>query len=280
MRRQPEAWMHTITLDKVEVEFPKPGEPSERVRALQDLTLEVKEQEFVCLLGPSGCGKSTALNLIAGFTEPTGGSVHVDDKPIDGPGPERGVVFQDATIFPWMTVRDNVGFGPSVRGSAAKAEIAERIDEYLERVGLEAFGDHLPNELSGGMRQRVGLARVLINDPPILLMDEPFGALDAQTRITMQELLLELWERDRKTVLFVTHDIDEALILSDRVVVMTARPGRIRETIPVNLPRPRSHELITDPTYVELRHTLFEQLRGESHRADELEGLATTAGGR
>ena len=272
--------MHTITLDEVEVEFPKPGEPSERVRALQDLTLEIKDQEFVCLLGPSGCGKSTALNLIAGFAQPTGGSVHVDGDPVDRPCPERGVVFQDATVFPWMTVRDNVAFGPSVRGFGTKAEVAEQVDEYLERVGLESFDGHLPNELSGGMRQRVGLARVLINDPPILLMDEPFGALDAQTRITMQELLLELWERDRKTVLFVTHDIDEALILSDRVVVMSARPGRICETIEVNLPRPRSHELITDPAYVELRHTLFEQLRGESHRADELDGLATNHGGR
>ncbi len=272
--------MHTITLDGVEVEFPKPGDPTTSVHALADLNLEVRDQEFMCLLGPSGCGKSTALNLIAGFTQPTSGRVTVDGQEVRRPGPERGVVFQDATIFPWMTVRENVAYGPRVSKGAGGSELKALVDEYIERVGLGAFGDHLPHELSGGMRQRVGLARVLVNDPPILLMDEPFGALDAQTRITMQELLLELWEKDRKTVLFVTHDIDEALILSDRVVVMSARPGRIRHTIDIDLPRPRSHELITDPAYVALRHELFEELRDESHRADELEGLAAGKAGR
>jgi ABC-type nitrate/sulfonate/bicarbonate transport system ATPase subunit len=269
---------HTITLDGVDVTFRKPGDPSTSIRAVEDLSLEVRDQEFVCLLGPSGCGKSTVLNLIAGFAEPTAGSVRVDGQKVVEPGPERGVVFQDATIFPWLTVRDNVAFGPSVRG-AARAGLDDRVAEYLERVGLAGFGDHLPHELSGGMRQRVGIARVLINDPPILLMDEPFGALDAQTRISMQELLLELWERDRKTVLFVTHDIDEALILSDRIIVMSARPGRVKHIIDVDLPRPRSHTLITDAGYVDLRHRLFEQLRGESHRAEELEALAVTGGG-
>ena len=251
--------MHTITLDGVEVEFPKPGDPTTSVHALADLNLEVRDQEFMCLLGPSGCGKSTALNLIAGFTQPTSGRVTVDGQEVRRPGPERGVVFQDATIFPWMTVRENVAYGPRVSKGAGGSELKALVDEYIERVGL---------------------ARVLVNDPPILLMDEPFGALDAQTRITMQELLLELWEKDRKTVLFVTHDIDEALILSDRVVVMSARPGRIRHTIDIDLPRPRSHELITDPAYVALRHELFEELRDESHRADELEGLAAGKAGR
>lgn len=270
--------MRTISMENVEVEFPKPGSPNGRVHALSDLNLEIKDQEFVCLLGPSGCGKSTALNLIAGFTQPTSGSVEVEGEPIIAPGPERGVVFQDATIFPWMSVRENVAFGPAMRQSSSAKEIDAKVDEFLDHVGLAAFGDHLPNELSGGMRQRVGLARVLINDPPILLMDEPFGALDAQTRITMQELLLDLWERDRKTVLFVTHDIDEALILGDRVIVMSARPGRISHEITVELPRPRSHELITDPDYIELRRELFEELRSETHRADELEGVAAIGG--
>lgn len=259
-----------ITLEAVDVEFPKPGAESERVHALANLDLTVEDQEFVCLLGPSGCGKSTALNLIAGFTTPSRGHVEVDGQPLEGPSPERGVVFQEATLFPWMTVRSNVGFGPKMRKSESSEMIEKNVDQYLENVGLAGFDKHLPKELSGGMRQRVGLARVLVNDPPILLMDEPFGALDAQTRITMQELLLELWERDRKTVLFVTHDIDEALILSDRILVMSPRPGRISKEIRVGLPRPRTHELITDPDYVRLRQELFEELRHETHRADEL----------
>lgn len=275
---KPEYQMRTISVEKVDVDFAKPGNPSERVRALADLNLEIDDQEFVCLLGPSGCGKSTALNLIAGFTSPTSGSVEVGGGAVTTPGPERGVVFQDATIFPWMSVRDNVAFGPTMRRSSESKAISEKVDKFLDHVGLTGFGDHLPGELSGGMRQRVGLARVLINDPPILLMDEPFGALDAQTRITMQELLLDLWERDRKTVLFVTHDIDEALILGDRVIVMSARPGRISHEIVVDLPRPRSHELITDPDYIKHRHELFEELRSEAHRSEELEGVAMIGG--
>ncbi|MCQ9367100.1 ABC transporter ATP-binding protein [Brevibacterium sp. 91QC2O2] len=262
-----------IRLDDIDVTFPKPGDANEQVHALADLNLEIADREFVCLLGPSGCGKSTALNLIAGFTSPTSGTVTVDGDAVTAPGPDRGVVFQEATIFPWLSVRENVAFGPKLGRGADRSGLHDKVDELLERVGLAGFGDHLPSELSGGMRQRVGLARVLINDPPTLLMDEPFGALDAQTRITMQELLLELWERNRKTVLFVTHDIDEALILGDRVVVMTARPGSIRSIIEVDLPRPRSYDMITDPEYVALRQRLFEELRQEAQRADELMGV-------
>ena len=254
--------MAGIVLDGVGVEFAKPGAKSS-IRVLDDIDLEVADEEFLCLLGPSGCGKSTALNLIAGFVAPTDGAVTVDGDPVTGPGPDRGVVFQDANIFPWMTVAKNVAFGPDVQGRLSGTDLDERVAHYLDRVGLSGFGAHLPRELSGGMRQRVGLARVLVNDPPVLLMDEPFGALDAQTRITMQELLLELWDRDRKTVLFVTHDIDEALLLGDRVAVMSARPGRIKTVLDVPLPRPRSYDVLADAAFAELKNRLFHELRDE-----------------
>jgi len=264
--------MPEIVLDNVGVRFPRSGRGGREVVALERFELTVLDREFVCLLGPSGCGKSTALNLVAGFSRPSQGSVRVDRRTVEAPGPDRGVVFQDANIFPWLTVRRNVAFGPSVRGTA-KAETAAKVNAYLAQVGLDAFADHLPLELSGGMRQRVGLARVLVNDPPVLLMDEPFGALDAQTRIIMQELLLNLWERDRKTVIFITHDIDEALFLGDRIVVMTARPGRVKSTIAVNLPRPRNYELTTTSEFIALRRRLFEELRPEAQQADHLEAL-------
>lgn len=262
--------MPEITLENVCVQFDRRG--AETVTALEGFDLVVKDQEFLCLLGPSGCGKSTALNLVAGFTQPTRGRVSVDGVAVTAPGPERGVVFQDANIFPWLSVRDNVGFGPSVQG-VDKKTLDANVNAYLERVGLGKFGAHLPLELSGGMRQRVGLARVLINDPPVLLMDEPFGALDAQTRIIMQELLLGLWERDRKTVIFITHDIDEALLLGDRIVVMSARPGRIKTSIQVDLPRPRNYEVTATSEFIALRRRLFEELRPEAQRADEVEAL-------
>ena len=261
-----------IVLDNVHVEFTRSGKGNDRVVALESLDLTVRDREFVCLLGPSGCGKSTALNLVAGFLRPTHGNVSVGGRAVNAPGPERGVVFQDANVFPWLTVRDNVAFGPSVR-HVDRSTIDANVDAYLQRVGLAQFADHLPLELSGGMRQRVGLARVLVNDPPVLLMDEPFGALDAQTRIIMQELLLDLWERDRKTVIFVTHDIDEALLLGDRIVVMTARPGRTKRIIDVDLPRPRSYEFTTTPQFINLRRELFEELRVEAQQADRLEAI-------
>jgi ABC-type nitrate/sulfonate/bicarbonate transport system ATPase subunit len=255
--------MPDIVVKGAAVQFPGSKKSAEPVCALADVDLTITDRQFVSLLGPSGCGKSTLLNLIAGFLAPTAGEVAVGGKPVTAPGPDRGVVFQDANVFPWLTCAQNVAFGPSLR-KADGDDVRDQVDHYLERVGLLPFRDRLPMELSGGMRQRLSLARVLINDPPILLMDEPFGALDAQTRIIMQELLLELWERDRKTVVFVTHDIDEALLLADRVYVMTTRPGRILDHVDVPLDRPRSYQVTNDPVFRNLRLRLFEQLHEDA----------------
>jgi ABC-type nitrate/sulfonate/bicarbonate transport system ATPase subunit len=263
--------MAHIELAEVTVTFPASRRRAEEVTAVHRLDLRVEDEEFVCLLGPSGCGKSTALNVIAGFVPPAAGRCTVDGRPVTAPGVDRGVVFQDANIFPWLTVRRNVAFGPGLRAGRAHPQRRAAVDAIIERVGLAGFADALPLELSGGMRQRVGLARVLVNDPPVLLMDEPFGALDAQTRIIMQELLLELWETARKTVLFVTHDIDEALLLSDRVVVMSARPGRVQEELRVPLPRPRTYAQTGTPEFLRLKTHLFDSLHAEAVRADRLE---------
>jgi NitT/TauT family transport system ATP-binding protein len=209
------------------------------VRALEGIDVQVSTGEFVALLGPSGCGKSTLLNLIAGFEEPTAGRLLLDGQPVGAPGPDRGVVFQEAALFPWLTVWENVIFGPKVQGQP-RAEYEARALEMLEIVGLRDFRNHLPVQLSGGMRQRVGIARILTLGSRVLLMDEPFGALDAQTRLTMQELLLSVWQRLQPTIVFVTHDIDEAIFLSSTIYVMSARPGRIQERIDVPLARPRT----------------------------------------
>jgi NitT/TauT family transport system ATP-binding protein len=234
--------------------------------ALQDIDLDVAQREFVAILGPSGCGKSTLLNMVAGFDHPTRGSVKVEGEEIVAPSPRRCVVFQEPALFPWLTVMDNVVFGPKNRGQAA-AEYRPRAAQIIEQVGLRGFEASYPAELSGGMRQRVGIARVLIMEPRVLLMDEPFGSLDAQTRSLMQELLLELWQRHQQTVLFITHDIEEALLLADRVCVMTARPGRIKKSIPVPMPRPRSIELTLSPEFNALRREVLELIREESVRA-------------
>lgn len=209
------------------------------VKALEDINLHVEPGEFVALLGPSGCGKSTLLNLIAGFEGPTSGHLRVDDRVVTAPGPDRGVVFQEAALFPWLTVWENVVFGPKVQGMA-RSEYEDRAHEMIKIVGLEDFKDHLPVQLSGGMRQRVGIARILTLGSRVLLMDEPFGALDAQTRLTMQELLLTVWQQLKPTIIFVTHDIDEAIFLASTVYVMSARPGRIATRIDVPLNRPRT----------------------------------------
>jgi ABC-type nitrate/sulfonate/bicarbonate transport system ATPase subunit len=257
--------MPDLHFDHMSIEFAGSGKRAPQ-RAVDDMNLHIADQEFVCLLGPSGCGKSTALNAVAGFLKPSHGAMRVGGRPVSAPGPDRGVVFQDANIFPWLSVKKNIQFGPHLR-RAGDEDLEARTADLIERVGLKGFENHLPLELSGGMRQRVGLARTLINDPSVLLMDEPFGALDAQTRIIMQELLLELWERDRKTVLFVTHDIDEALLLGDRVVVMSARPGRVKEVLNVDLPRPRSYDLTSDPEFIAMRRHLLHELHSESERA-------------
>jgi NitT/TauT family transport system ATP-binding protein len=208
------------------------------VVALKDIDLEIGKGEFVCLLGPSGCGKSTLLNAIAGFSPPTGGSISVDGRPVDKPGPDRGMVFQEYALFPWMTVAQNIAFGLEVQKRPKKA-IAAKVDELLALLSLHDFRDRFPKDLSGGMRQRVAIARVLALDSPILLMDEPFGALDALTRRNLQDELLRIWAATGKTIVFVTHSIEEAIYLADRIVVMTYRPGTIKRDQRVALPRPR-----------------------------------------
>jgi NitT/TauT family transport system ATP-binding protein len=206
--------------------------------AVDGVDLEIAEGEFLSLLGPSGCGKSTLLNMIAGFVEASGGSLLLDGKPIKGPGSDRSVVFQEEALFPWSNVLKNIMYGPRERG-LGKEEARRRAQGVVQLVGLAGAEHRLPHELSGGMRQRVALARVLVNDPRILLLDEPFGALDAQTRVLMQEELADLWVRTKPTVLLVTHSIDEAIFLGDRVALMTASPGRIKEIMTIDLPRPR-----------------------------------------
>ena len=217
--------------------------------ALADISLEVAEGEFVSILGPSGCGKSTLLYIVGGFVQPTQGTVAVDGKPVTGPGPDRGPVFQEFALFPWKTVLGNVMYGPLERGMA-RSRAEEKARALIALVHLTGYENFYPKELSGGMKQRVAIARTLAYEPSILLMDEPFGALDAHTRTGMQKELLEIWERDRKTVLFVTHSVEEAVFLSDRVVVLTRSPGRIKETVRIDLPRPRRRaELLVDRRY-------------------------------
>jgi NitT/TauT family transport system ATP-binding protein len=224
-----------IVIDNVSKVFEGDGR---RMVALQDISLEIPHGQFVCLLGPSGCGKSTLLNAIAGFAPPTSGKVLADGVPVAGPGPERGMVFQEYALFPWMTVEQNVGFGLEIKGMP-RAQIAARVGELLKLLSLEDFAKRYPKDLSGGMRQRVAIARVLALDSPILLMDEPFGALDALTRRNLQDELLRLWAELKKTVIFVTHSIEEAIYLADRIVVMTYRPGTIKRDMLVELPRLR-----------------------------------------
>jgi nitrate ABC transporter ATP-binding subunit len=208
------------------------------VEALRRVSLNIDKGEFVCLIGASGCGKSTLLRIIAGFEQPSSGQVSLYEHPVAGPGSDRGMVFQDYALFPWMTVRENIAFGPRQKG-LPKARIREITDEYLDMVGLAKFADRFPRQLSGGMKQRVAIARVLANECELLLMDEPFGALDALTREKLQQELIEIWARTRVTIIFVTHSVEEAVLLSDRVVVMTAGPGRIEADIPIELVRPR-----------------------------------------
>jgi len=242
------------------------GRRGEPVVALDRISLDVADREFSVIVGPSGCGKSTLLRLVAGLNQPSAGELLLDGAPIVGPSRDRGMVFQSYTLFPWLSVRGNVEFGPRIAGVPA-AERAAAAERYIAQVGLQGFADAYPAQLSGGMRQRAALARALANDPKVLLMDEPFGALDSQTRSLMQELLLEIWERDHKTVLFITHDIDEALFLGDRVYVMTARPGRIREEIRVDIPRPRSVDVLTSPAFAELKRGVMAHIREEAMKA-------------
>lgn len=241
------------------------GEEKNRLEALHDLSFTVTPGEFICILGPSGCGKSTLLGMLAGHLRHSSGTLLVDDRTIDGPSPERGLVFQHPTLLPWRNVLDNVAFGLKMRGTS-KADRHRQAREILDLVGLGDVTQCWPSQLSGGMQQRVEIARVLISQPRLLLMDEPFGALDAQTRLNMQELLLHLWNHICTTVVFVTHDIDEALFLADRVLVMSPRPGRILEELNLDFPRPRSTQLMTSTRFARLKRHCFDLLRHEENR--------------
>jgi len=228
------------------------------LNVLEDIDFSVEKGELICILGRSGCGKSTLLKILAGFVPPTAGHVFLRGEPVVRPGPDRGVVFQEDALFPWLTVEENIAFGLRRHGWSRKQR-DEEVNRYLSMVGLSEFRDYLPREISGGMKQRVALARVLILQPQVLLMDEPFAALDAQTREEMQRLMLSLWERLSHTILFVTHDVTEAVTLADRILLMGKDPGRIREDIPVDLPRPREKD---SEAFVRFYRRLMEGLRG------------------
>jgi len=243
--------------------------------ALRATDLDVAENDFVTILGPSGCGKSTLLRIVAGLDRPTAGAVLLDGRRIEAPGADRGMVFQSYTLFPWLTVLDNVCFGLRERGLARAAQL-EIANGFIAKVGLVGFEHHFPKQLSGGMQQRTAIARALANGPRILLMDEPFGALDHQTRELMQELLLGIWEAERKTVLFVTHDIDEAVFMGTRVVVMSARPGRIKLDRPVPIAHPRHYSVKTTAPFSALKAELTEQVRVEVKAAQHAAEAATS----
>jgi ABC-type nitrate/sulfonate/bicarbonate transport system ATPase subunit len=254
-----------LVVDGVARRFPGHRGGPETV-ALEPIDLAVADNDFITLLGPSGCGKSTLLRIVAGLDRPSVGRVLLDGRAIAGPGADRGMVFQSYTLFPWLTVRQNICFGLRERGVGA-GEQRRISDAFIRKVGLDGFADHYPRQLSGGMQQRTALARALANDPAILLLDEPFGALDNQTRALMQELLLQIWEADRKTVLFVTHDIEEAIFMASRVVVLTARPGRIKEELRIELPHPRHWRMRTAGEFQRVKERLTEAIRAEAMQA-------------
>ena len=236
------------------------------VTALENVNLEVRRSEFVMIVGPSGCGKTTLINIIGGLEKATSGEVLLEGSPVSGPGADRGMVFQGYSLFPWLTVRKNVEFGLKMKGMPA-SERSGKAQEYLELVGLAGFENMLPRQLSGGMKQRVAIARTLCNEPEVLLMDEPFGALDAQTRVVMQELLADISRRTRTTILFITHDIDEAGLLGNRIYVMSRRPGTIRDVLRVSLPGERNHNSLVLPEFLEIKKSIMDMLWAESNDA-------------
>ncbi|MDN4143744.1 ABC transporter ATP-binding protein [Pseudomonas tohonis] len=243
-----------LRVENVCLRYQSPGGTT--FAALENVSLSVPDQQFAVLVGPSGCGKSSLLYLTAGLAEPTSGEIYVGGKRVDGPGTDRGMVFQGYTLFPWLNVRENIEFGLKRKGMP-KGERQEIVDFYLAEVGLAPFAGHYPKQLSGGMMQRVAIARALANDPQILLMDEPFGALDSQTRMQMQKLLLRVWEHSKKTVVFVTHDIDEAILLGDRIYVMGALPGHIKRELDVPIPRPRELDMVMDRAFIEMKREIL-----------------------
>jgi NitT/TauT family transport system ATP-binding protein len=260
-----------ISLSGVGKSFPATRAGTPPTLALDSVSLSIAQGEFVCLLGPSGCGKSTILNLVAGFEQPDAGTARFDGAPVREPGPDRGVVFQQPMLFPWLDVSGNVTFGLRMAG-VPEAQYREKAERYLRLVGLQGFGRHAPWQLSGGMRQRAALARAWLGNPRALLMDEPFGALDAQTRLTMQELLTSIWEASGTTVLFVTHDVEEAIVLADRVLVMSARPGRIVGEWRMPFERPRRLDgIVADPRFGSLRREILRTVRQEARAAERLE---------
>ncbi|WP_043458793.1 ABC transporter ATP-binding protein [Azohydromonas australica] len=264
-----------IAIERVGIEL---GTGDNRFEVLHEVSLDATPGEFICLLGPSGCGKSTLLGALAGHLKPARGSLRLDGQPIDGPDPQRGLVFQQHTLFPWKTVLDNVAYGLKMKG-VPRAQREHEARTLLELVGLAGFERRYPRELSGGMQQRVEIARVLINHPRVLLMDEPFGALDALTRAHMQELLLDLWTRMRTTILFVTHDIDEALFLADRVLILSPRPGRVVEELRVRFERPRHARLLTHPDFVALKRRCLQLLRHDGDSDTPTLGRLSPLGG-
>lgn len=243
----------------------------ENIEAIGNVSFRIEEGDFVSIVGPSGCGKTTILNIIAGFIKPTGGRVLLHGKPIEKPGPDRGVVFQSFALFPWKTVLGNVTFGLKMRGVPVK-ERDQIARKYIDMVGLTGFEEKYPHELSGGMRQRVGVARVLANEPEVMLMDEPFASIDAQTRMKLQEDLTRIWETSRKTIFFVTHDVDEAVFLSNRVIVLSARPSVVKEVIEVDIPRPRKwKDLVEDPYFHQITGHILQLLSVSTEAPEAVE---------
>ena len=257
-----------IQVDRVSVVF---GAGASANQAVKETSLDILPGEFVCILGPSGCGKSTLLNSVAGYVKPTTGQVLVDGEVITKPGPDRGMVFQQYSLFPWKTIHDNIAFGPKLAGHSS-TECSSIANTFLGMIGLSKYANSYPSELSGGMQQRVGIARALANYPRVLLMDEPFGALDAQTRLMMQESLLTIWDEFGITVLFVTHDVDEAIFLADRVLVMSASPGSIIADFKVPIERPRNPDVATSASFVDLKKACLSYIRAESLKAFEQAG--------
>jgi len=253
---------HTAVKVKIDNVVKKFNTSRGEVVALNGVNLEIEENEFVCVVGPSGCGKSTLLNNIGGLDTPTSGHIYVDGEEVQGPSPKRGIVFQQYALFPWLTVEKNIQFGLKLQ-KKSEEECAEITQKYLKMVDLESFAKAYPKELSGGMKQRVAIARAYAVNPEVLLMDEPFGALDAQTRTQLQSELLETWEKERKTCFFITHDVEEAIILAQRVVIMCARPGRVKDIVDIDIPYPRTQETKMSPRFLELKNYIWGQVYQE-----------------